>query len=356
MRLPKDSIAPSVFAERRLRMGEVLERRRLDGFFLSGVSDLYYLTGFHSEGFYGLITTKGCWLFVSALLAEQVRQNSPGCKLIVGKRLSVASQSLKNKYGLRRLGFDAEQINFRLGDALGKIGFKAVPNPIEELRILKDTEELQHLAEACEITADAVETVKNKVRAGMTEKQMALAIESHFYKRGAAGIGFDLIAALGPNTALPHHVPGPTELRQGSAVLFDVGCRVGAYRSDLTRSFFYGKIPANYRRIYGIVEAAHQAGINTVRPGVTGGDVDAAARRTITKAGYGRTFIHSTGHGVGIDIHEPPWIRPKSPDVLKPDMVLTVEPGIYLPGKFGVRIEDTLRVTPDGHEILTKTN
>jgi Xaa-Pro aminopeptidase len=128
---------------------------------------------------------------------------------------------------------------------------------------------------------------------------------------------------------------------------------VGAYRSDLTRSFFYGKIPPSYRRIFAVVESAQRAGMAKVRPGATGGEVDGATRGVISAAGHGRTFVHSTGHGVGIDIHEPPWIRPKSSDVLATNMILTVEPGIYLTGRFGVRIEDTLRVTPEGHERLT---
>lgn len=355
MRLPSDSIPSSVFSARRARLAEVLAARKLDAYFFSGISDLYYLTGFHSEGFYGLVGAKKTWLFSSALLAGQVRENAPGCVLIVGKRLTLALEALRAKHGLRRVGFDGEQLNFRLGDLLQKKGLTAAPNPLEELRVIKDDAELERLRRAGQITAEAVEHVKKRVKAGMTEKQMAVAIENYFYRRGATGIGFDLIAAVGPNTALPHHIPGETRLTRNSPVLFDVGCRVGAYRSDLTRSFYYGKITPSYKRVYGIVDAAQKAGIGTIRPGATGGQVDAAARSVIARAGYGRTFIHSTGHGVGVDIHEPPWVRPKSPDLLKPNMILTVEPGIYLSGRFGVRIEDTLRVTADGRETLTHT-
>ncbi len=136
--------------------------------------------------------------------------------------------------------------------------------------------------------------------------------------------------------------------------LLYIGAKVGGYRADLTRTLYFGRINNSFRRIFNIVQSAQKAGIERVRPGSTGGRVDAAARSVISKAGYGRYFVHSTGHGVGIDIHEPPWIRPKSPDELKPGMVLTVEPGIYLPGRFGVRIEDTMAVTPGGCEILTK--
>lgn len=354
MRIPKDSVPPAVFRERRGRLVDSFERKKLDAYFFSGVADLYYLTGFHSEGFYGLVTTKGTWLFASALLAGQVRENAPGCRLLIGKRLSVAVGDLAKKYRFKKIGFDPEQLNFRLGDVLQKKGLAPCPNPLEELRAIKGEEELVRLRKACQITAQAVAFLKPRLRPGMTEKGMAWALEQQFFRRGADGIGFDLIAAVGGHTALPHHIPGDAVLKVNSPVLFDVGCRVGPYRSDLTRSFFYGKIPSGYRRIFGVVSAAQKAGISIVRPGATGGEVDAATRGVISKAGHGRTFVHSTGHGVGIDIHEPPWIRPKSPDVLATNMILTVEPGIYLPGRFGVRIEDTLRVSPTGHEILTK--
>lgn len=354
MRIEKDHLGPAIFRDRRDRLAEVFERKKLDGYFFSGVADLYYLTGFHSEGFYGLVTAKNTWLFASALLAGQVRENAPGCRLIVGKRLSSAVSDLAKKYRIKRMGFDADQLIFRLGDTLQKKGLSPCPNPLEELRVIKGEEELSRLRKACQITAQSVEFVRPRLRVGMTEKSIAWEIEQQFFRRGASGVGFDLIAAVGSNTSLPHHIPGDTCLRNNSPVLFDVGCRVGAYRSDLTRSFYYGKIPTIYRRVYGVVESAQHAGMAKVRPGATGGEVDAATRGIITKAGYGRTFVHSTGHGVGIDIHEPPWIRPKSPDVLATNMILTVEPGIYLSGRFGVRIEDTLRVTSDGHERLTQ--
>lgn len=341
-------------ADRRQRLAGLLSEKKMDAYFFAGVSDLFYLTGFHSEGFYGLVSQKKTWLFSSALLAGQIRENVGGCVLVVGKRLSLALEALVKKHKWRTVGFDAEQVNFRLGGALSKVGLSPRPNPLEELRITKDAEELALLRRAGKITAAAVAHVAPRLRVGLTERQMAFEIESQFYRRGGTGLGFDLIAAVGPNTALPHHIPGDTRLTRHTPVLFDVGCRVGAYRSDLTRSFYYGKITPNYKRVYGIVEAAHRAGVTTIRPGATGGDVDAAARKVITRAGHGRRFIHSTGHGVGIDIHEPPWVRPKSADVLRPNMILTVEPGIYLPGQFGVRIEDTLRVTDEGREILTQ--
>lgn len=343
----------ALFSDRRDRLASLLEKKKLDGYFFSSPSDLYYLTGFHSEGFYGLATGRGMWLFVSALLAGQVRESAPGCHRVVGKRLSVAIEALLEKYRLRRVGFDPDQLIFRLGVLLQKKGLVPTPNVLEELRVVKGEEELGLLGRACRLTAQTVAHVMSRLRTGETERQMAWRVAEQFHRRGASGVGFDLIAAVGANTSLPHHIPGEARLAMGSPVLFDVGCRVGAYRSDLTRSFYYGKIPSIYRRVFSIVSAAQKAGLDRVKPGSTGGQVDAATRGVIARAGYGRRFVHSTGHGVGIDIHEPPWMRPKNSGVLAPGMVLTVEPGIYLPGRFGVRIEDTVRVTATGYDRLT---
>lgn len=347
-------IGADVFRARRERLSALLETKKLDAFFAAGISDLFYLTGFHSEGYYGLFSPKGNWLFSSALLAGQVRENTDGCRLVVGKRLTLALRDLRARHRLRRIGFDPEQPSYRLGAVLVKEGLVPAENPVADIRIVKDAAELDRLRRACHITALSVEHIRTKLRTGVTERQLAAELTRFYERQGAQKVAFDLIVAMGPHTALPHHVPGETRLSRHQPVIFDIGCSVGEYRSDLTRTYFYGKITPIFRRVYNIVEAAQKAGIAEIRPGSTGGRVDGASRRVISRAGYGRYFIHSTGHGVGIDIHEPPWVRPKSPDVLKPDMILTVEPGIYLPGRFGVRIEDTFRVLPDGREVLTK--
>jgi Xaa-Pro aminopeptidase len=352
--LEPSSWSPQVFHRRRNALAGLYRDLKIDGFFFSAVSDLYYLTGFMSEGFYGLVTRDGTWLFCSALMAGQVRENAPGCRVVVGKRLVPTLQDLRRRHRLKVLGFDPEQVNYRLGAALAKEGLRPQESPAARLRIVKEAEELALLKQACHLTAQSIDYIRKRLKPGVTEKELAIELEAFYHRNGAQRVAFDLIVAMGPHTALPHHVPGRTRLARNQSVIFDIGCTVGGYRSDLTRTLFFGKISPAFRRIFNIVQSAQRAGFERVRPGSTGGQVDAAARLVIAKAGHGRHFIHSTGHGVGIDIHEPPWIRPKSPDVLKPGMVLTVEPGIYLPGRFGVRIEDTLRVTGQGYEILTQ--
>ncbi|HRY29453.1 MAG TPA: Xaa-Pro peptidase family protein [Elusimicrobiota bacterium] len=344
-----------IFRRRRRALSELLQRKKWDAYFFSGMADLYYLTGFMADGFYGLFTAEGeTWLFASALLAGQVRDSTQGCRLVVGRRLSKALRSLMGKHGLKRVGFDSEQLMYRLGAILVREGLRPGENPAAELRAVKAEEELACVRRACQLTADGIEFAKKRLKPGMTEKGLAAELEMFFYRRGADKAAFDLVVAMGPHTALPHHLPGPSRLVKNQPVILDIGCMVGGYRADLTRTLYYGKIFPLFRRVYRTVQAAQHEGIARVKPGMTGGRIDAATRGVISRAGYGRYFIHSTGHGVGLDIHEAPWIRPKSGSVLSPGMVLTIEPGIYLPGRFGVRIEDTLRVTDTGSEILTR--
>ncbi len=343
----------STYRDRRKRLAEQLERQKLDAYFFSGPSDLYYLTGFKSDGFYGLFGAKGSWLFSSALLASQVRAHTDGCHHIVGQRLSVALADIQKAKKLTRVGFDPDGVLFRLGDALRKRGLTPAENPLVPLRAVKDAEELACITRACHITAISIPQVAKRLRVGMTERQVSDWLEAFFRRNGAPGVAFDLIAAFGPNTAHPHHVPGAAKLAKNQPIILDIGCRIGEYRSDLTRTLFFGKINKLFQRVFNIVKQAQDAGRSQVFAGSTGGRVDAAARGVIARAGYARYFTHSTGHGVGVDIHEPPWIRAESPDRLLPGHVLTVEPGIYLPGRFGVRIEDTYLVTSQGSKVLT---
>ncbi len=343
------------YKERQNKLTEVLETRKLDGYVVTGVSDLGYLTGLQSEGFSGLATAEKIFLFTSPLLAEQLRERAVGCRVIVGKRLSRAAKDICKKYGFKRIGFDQEQVSYRLGTELKKQGFRACDNPLRDLRIIKEKQECAFISKACRISANAVAHLEPRLRVGMTEKQMVAEITSFFYRQNADRQAFDVIAAVGKNTALPHHQPGETRLTRHQPVLLDLGCTVGGYGSDLTRTLFYGMITPAFKRVHRIVQEAQTAGLAQVRAGIKARQVDSAARQCIQKAGYGRFFVHGTGHGVGLDIHEPPWISRKGQDLLKPGMVLTVEPGIYLPGRFGIRIEDTVLVTQNGREVLTKS-
>jgi len=179
-------------------------------------------------------------------------------------------------------------------------------------------------------------------------------LECFFKRNGSKGAAFDTIIATGKNSAYPHHITSNHPIRQNKPVVMDLGCVWEGYRSDLTRTVYLGKINSLFAKIFRLVQTAQDAAIRQVYPGQTAEAVDAAARQVIAKAGFGRFFIHGTGHGVGIDIHEAPRVAPGSKEVLREGMVITVEPGVYLPGKFGVRIEDTLLIEEKGCEILTR--
>ncbi len=331
---------------------DVLRENKLDGYMLTHLSDLYYFTDYHSEGYYGLIGLHDSWLLLPNLLYDQAKTVTFGFHCLQGPFFEVLNGILKkNKF--KKVGFDPSQCSYGLGAALVKLGFVPVSGLVMKLRGIKDPWELDRLRKANHLAAEGIRFVEKRLRPGISEKRMAADL-AHFFDIKGNGIAFDLIIAGGPNGAFPHHITSDHKLKSGEAVVCDIGATWEGYRSDLTRTLPLGKMPPSYWRVFRIVEKAQKEGIFRVRPGVTAGSVDEASRKVIRKAGYGATFVHSTGHGVGIDIHEDPRIGPGAKAVLKAGMVVTVEPGIYLPGKFGVRIEDTLLVTPSGSEILTQ--
>lgn len=224
---------------------------------------------------------------------------------------------------------------------------------LEAMRMVKDPQALAALQLAADLLNPALEQTVAAVRPGMTERQVARILRDALEQAGAEGLSFDPLVQGGPNTALPHGGPGDRPLGAGDLLLLDFGARKGGYCSDITRVFTLGEFSARAAEIYGVVLEACRAGLAAVGPGVLCGDVDAAARRVIDQAGYEQYFTHRTGHGLGLDVHEPPYLAPGSAAVLQPGNVVTVEPGIYLPGFGGVRIEEMVAVTDTGRRVLT---
>jgi Xaa-Pro aminopeptidase len=257
--------------------------------------------------------------------------------------------------GGERWGFDGEAVSFDLHRRLQEAGLSLVPTSgmVLGLRMVKDREEIAKLRRACAIAADALEEAFDRIRPGMTEREAALWLEVRMREMGAEGPAFPFIVASGPRGSLPHATAGSRALAPGDMVTFDVGCRYFGYHSDITRTVALGRPSPELQEVYELVRRAQEAGIAAVRPGVRARDIDAAARQVIVDGGYGERFGHGTGHGVGLEIHEWPRLSSRSDDELRAGMVLTVEPGIYLPGLGGVRIEDTVLVTEDGAQILT---
>lgn len=227
---------------------------------------------------------------------------------------------------------------------------------VEAARLIKDEKEVESLRHACRIASEVGRELPSMLREGMAESEAAAEVTYHLQKRGASAASFATNASFGANSAEPHHSSGLDRLRRGDTVLFDFGALYERYGSDVTRTFFFKEATAAQREMYEVVLEAQQAGIQAIRAGVNGKDVDAAARRVIDSSRFKGLFIHSLGHGIGLSVHDGGRLAPDQDLVLRENMVLTVEPGVYIRGEGGVRIEDDIRVTKDGCEVLTSAS
>lgn len=231
--------------------------------------------------------------------------------------------------------------------------FTVASRLVWDLRARKDPEEVGALRRAAQVADVGVRAALEACRPGATELEVAEAARAAMARSGAESVPFALVAS-GPNTALPHHQSTARKLRPGEPVLVDLGARVAGYCSDVTRMAFLGEPPEPYRKVHALVETALRAALDAARPGVPSRDVDRAARRVIEAAGYGPYFVHRTGHGLGLSVHEPPSLHGGNPQILEEGMVFTVEPGVYLPGEFGVRLEEAVVLGPAGPEVLSQ--
>ena len=223
---------------------------------------------------------------------------------------------------------------------------------VEELRQTKDSDEIAKIKSACRITRSALKFAQKYLAPGKKEIEVVGDLERFIRYHGGSDSAFEIIVAGGPNSALPHHIPGNRKLRSGEPVLIDIGVDIDGYKSDLTRVFFLGRINVRVRQVYDIVLSAQKRALEEIRPGIAAQRVDNAGRKFIADNGFGEFFGHSFGHGVGLEVHEEPHISPKSQEILKPGMVFTLEPAIYLPGEFGIRIEDMVEVRENGYTKL----
>lgn len=257
--------------------------------------------------------------------------------------------------GASRLGVEATHVTLdmagKLREHMPSVELVEVGDEIEQLRRVKDADEIEALRKACSYADVALSELLAELREGITEIEVAAILEDRMRRAGSQGLSFDTIAAFGEQAAEPHHKPTARALKKGDLIKLDFGATHGGYHSDMTRTIAFGKPSDEMAEIYALVQGSQQAGLDAVRAGATCGDVDAASREYLRARGY--EFGHGTGHGVGLEIHEAPPVRSGSTDVLQPGMVVTVEPGIYIPGLGGVRIEDSVAVTEDGCDVLT---
>lgn len=344
-----------------------LEAEHLDALLLTGEANRFYASGFFTPGAdaTALVTRKDAVFFTDARYTEAAQRHLDGAELQEvgpGKDLMNQLKELIFLKGIRRLGFEDAAMTVRsfrrLEKALGEGKAPCEPVPASEailkLRQTKDPQELAAMEAAQGIAERALEDILREIRPGVTEKEIAARLQYLMLRYGASDMSFDPIVVSGPNGSLPHGVPSKKEIQAGEFVTMDFGCIVGGYCSDMTRTVAVGSVTEEMERVYKTVLAAQEAGIAAARAGVPGKAVDAAARDVIQEAGYGEYFTHSFGHGVGVEIHEAPNAAASNETPLPAGAVISAEPGIYIPGRLGVRIEDVILITPEGRRNLTK--
>lgn len=342
-----------------------LAGRGLDGFFSVFGPDNQYLTGFltsFSEVSAGIIIgLEGAFFLTDSRYTEQAEEQvrGYGIEQIQGDLLAACGEKLK-ALGLGKVAFDprgmtVDELDRLQGAFDGEL--IAVKDLVSGFRKIKSEDELAIIESASRLAEGVLADLLSEIREGVTEQELAARFEFEFRRRGATGAAFDTIALFGSRSSLPHGTPGGRRLEQGDVVLLDFGCRYHGYCSDLTRTFAYGTMPGPwFLEIYELALAAQGRALAAIHAGAACRDVDAAARAVIAEGGHGERFGHGLGHGVGIEIHEGPRVNPRSDEVLEAGMVVTVEPGIYLPGLGGVRIEDLVAVTDDGYRLLSHTS
>lgn len=322
-----------------------------------------YLTGFTGSAAVVIVGREQQFVASDSRYWGQIEKQSPDFGLLKYKNHPEQTEVVRDALralNAKRVGFESERLTVAQHERWAKSfeGIELVPtsNLVETLRMSKDESELAQMRKAHALTDQAYEYILNYIEPGMSEKEVAWELESFMRTHGADGLAFDVHVASGPGSAEPHHVSGERQIQEGDPIWIDMGARVAGYCADLTRSFVLGEADEQFKKIYEIVLRAQLACEHALKAGMAGKDADAVARQVITDAGYGDNFGHGLGHGLGLAVHELPSAGRVSQDTLTAGSILTVEPGIYIPGWGGVRIEDVALIRDGGAEILTRAS
>jgi Xaa-Pro aminopeptidase len=349
------------FHHRRRALAALLHQSRIDTLLVTYPANWFYLTGFTGESGALVTSKKGTTLITDGRFMVQARAETAGVRILQqeGTLLESAAQFLKDAR-VRKVGFDPTHMTVsQLQDARkasqGRLAWVPVPGAVESLRMRKDAGELAQMRKAAILAGKIMECAIGLLKPGVSEREVEAEIEYQMRKRGAPGPSFETIVAFGDRAALPHARPTGKRLRKNELVVLDLGVILGHYCSDITRTVFAGHASKRIRTWYKAVLEAQEVAISTAKEGVTCGEVDAAARRVLAGYGLAHLFVHSTGHGLGLEVHEDPRIAKGQPRLLEPGNVITIEPGVYAEGIGGIRIEDDVAVHAGRTEVLTRT-
>ena len=333
----------------------------VDGLLLTSRYSRHYSAEFDIAEGVAIVTAAGCRYFTDSRYIESAENNIRPFGVLMTDAEHTYVQRINDAiadFSVTKLGFEEEYLTFAEYDRWSKqLNAELVPMQaqINAFRASKEPWEIERMEAAQKLTDEVFAEMLQIIRPGITEKQLAAELIYRFYRAGADGLSFDPIVVSGPNTSLPHGVPGDRVLQNGDFVTMDFGCLLGGYCSDMTRTVALGSVTDEMRKVYDTVLAAQLAGIAASRAGVPGCEIDGAARKVIADAGYGACFGHGYGHSLGLEIHEAPNCNPSGKTPMPVGAVCSAEPGIYLPGKFGVRIEDVVVFEENGCRILTKS-
>ena len=345
------ALADTRFSKRRRKLATALAEERLDDFLVTHLIHVRYLSGFSgSNGAVLLSKDQSAAISTDGRYATQITEEVPDIDAVVTS--AITKDLLAKLEGPRRVGVESDFVSIEQFKNLEKqcpedVELVPVSGMIEKIRLIKDNVEIDKLTGVAELASQALEDMiaAGEIAAGRTERQVAADLEYRMRVLGAERPSFDTIVASGPNGAKPHHGAGDRALQEGDLVTIDYGAHLAGFNSDMTRTVAVGKVDDFSREIYEIVLKAQEAGVRAATPGTPLAEVDAVCRDIIREAGYDQYFVHSTGHGIGLDVHEAPGAATTGKGKLEAGMTLTIEPGIYIPGKVGVRIEDTLVIT-----------
>ena len=350
----------SVFLQRRRVLQAQIAGKHLSGILSLNPASWFYLTGYTGEAGALLITASGTVLVTDGRFTAQAKEETSGVRVVKqeGSLMATVGSALLSRK-LNRIGFDATQLTvaqFRVvRRAAGhRVRWVRADSEIEKGRQRKDAAELTQMRKAAILAGQVLTAALKLLKPGVREIEIAAEIDYQMRRRGASGPAFESIVAFGARSAHPHARPTQKRLRKNELVVLDLGVILAHYCSDITRTVFVGRAPARIRRCYHAVQEAQAAAVAATRPGVRCGDVDAAARGVLARYRLDQYFVHSTGHGLGLEVHEEPRVARGQKNVLVPGNVITVEPGVYLPGVGGIRIEDDVAVHADGNEVLTR--